>query len=52
MSDSKKPTVREILAFIWDTKIFLFYLKLGVVLWVAGGLIVFLYWLVTGEIPE
>jgi hypothetical protein len=47
-----KPTFREVLVFLWDTKIFFFYLKLGAVLWLAGGLVVFLYWLATGEIPE
>ena len=52
MSDRKKPTVSEIVEFIWDTKIFLFYLKLGGICVVLSVLFVFAYWLVTGEIPE
>jgi hypothetical protein len=40
------------LDFVWDTKIFLFYLKLGFVYVVMSVLFVFGYWLVTGEIPE
>jgi hypothetical protein len=49
---SDKPTLREILDFIWDTKIFLFYLKLGGICVVMSILFVLIYWLVTGEIPE
>ena len=47
-----KPTVREILEFLWDTKIFLFYLKFGFACVVMSSLFVLMYWLVTGEIPE
>ena len=49
---SERPTLREIVEFIWDTKIFLFYLKLGFVCVVMSVLFVLGYWLVTGEIPE
>ena len=47
-----KSTLREILDFIWDTKIFFFYLKLGFVSVVMSFLFVLVYWMVTGEIPE
>jgi hypothetical protein len=52
VSDSKKPTFREVLEFLWDTKIFLSYLKFAVAFWVVGGLVLFLYWLIAGEIPQ
>jgi hypothetical protein len=47
-----KPTLREILEFLWDTKIWWFYMKLGSVTVVFAILFVLVYWLVTGEIPE
>ena len=47
-----KPTLREMLDFVWDTKLFLEYLKVGLVLVVAAGLFIFVYWMVTGEIPQ
>jgi len=47
-----KLTSRQILDFIWDTKIFLFYLKVGLFCIPLGALYIFVYWLITGEIPE
>ena len=49
---SERPTLHEIVEFIWDTNIFLFYLKLGGICVVLSVLFVLVYWLVTGEIPE
>jgi len=49
---SERHTLREIVEFLWDTKIFFFYLKLGFVCVVMSFLFVLVYWLVTGEIPE
>jgi len=47
-----KPTLREMLDFVWDTKVFLYYAKFSLPFAVLGGLFIFAYWLVTGEIPK
>ena len=51
MSDTKKPKLSEIVQFIWDTKIYIYYLKVALLGIPLAVLFIFGYWLVTGEIP-